>query len=251
MLIGARQGCVAGGAGTVEKMAVLKRLRYDFMELALTRHEIGNLGPGSAEEYVEYVERSGLPILSTSLGHFGDFAALSPEERAEILQHIRALIEFTGALGADTILLATREDSEDVAQYVGVYREELAPVADEAARAGVTLALEHVSGYKPCVLARLVQQIGHPGIRIYFDMGNCLNVGEDPLEQAHICALLTAQLHAKGGPTTPLGCMPLVAVREILESANFPGRVCLEIPAVEGDRPLAEARGLLKMAGYC
>ena len=44
--------------------------------------------------------------------------------------------------------------------------------------------------------------------------------------------------------------MPLVAVREILEAAGFQGRGCLEIAALAGDRPLAEARGLLKLAGY-
>ncbi len=35
----------------------------------------------------------------------------------------------------------------------------------------------------------------------------------------------------------------LAAVREILVAAGFRGRGCLEIPAVEGDRPLAGARG--------
>jgi hypothetical protein len=76
-------------------------------------------------------------------------------------------------------------------------------------------------------------------------------VGENPLEQARICAPFTGQLHIKGGPTTPLGAMPLVAVREILEAAGFQGRGCLEIAAWAGDRPLTEARGLLKLAGYC
>ena len=49
---------------------------------------------------------------------------------------------------------------------------------------GITLAMEHVGWYKPAHLARLVRAIDHPAIRIYFDMGNCLYVGENPLEQA-------------------------------------------------------------------
>jgi len=48
-----------------------------------------------------------------------------------------------------------------------------------------------------------------------------------------------------------LGAMPLVSMREIFEAAGFQGRGCLEIVGQEGERPLAEARGLLKMAGYC
>ncbi len=127
----------------------------------------------------------------------------------------------------------------------------LLPVADEAARAGITLALEHVGWYRPYLLARLVRAINHPAIRIYFDMGNCLYVGESPIEQARICAPLTVQLHIKGGPTAPLAAMPLVQVRDILATAGFQGRGCLEITGAEGNRHLAEARGLLKMAGYC
>ena len=82
-------------------------------------------------------------------------------------------------------------------------------------------------------------------------MGNCLYVGENPLEQARICAPLAAQLHIKGGPVAPLAAMPLVAVRDILAAAGFQGRGCLEIDSGPAERPLAEARGLLKMAGYC
>lgn len=250
MLIGARQGSVAGGETIEEKLGILKRFGYDFLELALTRDEIAGLGPDSAGAYNEAIARAGLPIRSTSFGHFGGFAALAPGERAEIVGHIRALIPFTRAIGADTILLATREDSADVAAYAGVYRDALLPVAEEAARAGVTLACEHVGWYVPATLAALVAAIDHPAVRIYFDIGNCLHVGEDPLAQARICAPLSAQLHLKGGPTTPLGAMPLAPVREILAAAGFQGRGCLEIPALAGDRPLAEARGLLKMAGY-
>ena len=250
MLIGARQDCVAGGADVGEKMAILRRFGYDFLELALTREEIAALGPESPERYLAWIERTGLPILSTSMGHFGGFAARPAEEQAEIVGHIRALVSFSRALGADTILLATQEEEGDPAEHAAAYRAALLPVADEAARAGITLALEHVAWYKPHLLAELVAAIDHPAVRIYFDMGNCLYVGESPLEQARICAPLTAQLHVKGGPTTPVGAMPLAQVREILLGGVFRGRACLEIVGREGERPLAEARGLLKMAGY-
>ncbi len=251
MLIGARLGCVAGGRDLPEKLAILTRLGYNFLELPLSREEIAALDPASPAPYVAAVERAGLPILSTSLGHFGDFAAGTPAMQAEIVGHIRALIGFTRAIGADTILLATTEEPGETATYADTYRRALLPLADEAANAGITLALEHVGWYTPALLARLVEAIDHPAVRIYFDMGNCLYVGENPLEGARICGPLTAQLHIKGGPVAPLAAMPLVAVRDILTAAGFGGRGCLEIEPGAADRPLAEARGLLKMAGYC
>ncbi len=250
MPIGARQDCVAGGADLQEKMSILKSLGYDFLELSLSRDEIAALNPGSGDKYSRLVESTGLPILSTSMGHFGGFAALGVVEQNEIVQHIRAMVRFTESIGADTVLLATREAQGDVAEYAEMYRNLLSGVADEAAAVGVTLALEHVGWYKPYQLAELVQAIDHESIRIYFDMGNCLYVGESPVAQARLCAPLTAQLHIKGGPTTPLGAMPLVEVRESLLGGGFEGRGCLEISGVEGERHLAEARGLLKMAGY-
>lgn len=249
MLIGARQECVAGGRDIPEKMAILKRLGYDFLELALSREEIARLGPDATEEYAAAVARTGLPIRSTSMG-FTNFAAASPTEQEALLAAVRAVLRLSEAIGADTILLATTEEGEHPAAYAETYRRALLPLAVEAARAGVTLALEHVGWYKPALLARLVRAIDHPGVRIYFDLGNCLYVGENPLEQARICAPLTAQLHIKGGPVAPLAAMPLAPVRDILAAAGFQGRGCLEIASGPDERPLAEARGLLKMAGY-
>lgn len=249
MLLGARQGCVEGET-LIDKMKTLAHLGYDFLELALSQEEITQLNDDSPQPYLDMIKESGLPILSTSLGHFGGFAAKSSEERQQILSDISKLIKFTKAVGADAILLATSEQSWNVGDYASVYRNELRAVADEALDAGVTLAMEHVGWYKPWALAKLVQAVDHPAVGVYFDMGNCLYVGEDPVAMARICAPVTAQLHIKGGPTTPLAAMPLVEVREILEDAGFQNRGALEIPSMRGNRHLAEALALLRMSGY-
>ena len=178
MCLGERQECVAGGADIGEKMMILKRFGYDFLELSLTREEIARLTPESASIYQSAIEQAGLAIRSTSMGHFGGFAARPLDERAEIIRHIHVLVDFTASIGADTILLATREEVGAVDTYVEIYDQALRSLADKAAAAGVTLALEHVGWYKPYLLARLVE-------------------------------------------------------------------------ALTGDRRLAEARGLLKLAGYC
>src|SRR5689334_6541896 len=136
MLLGARQECVAGGADIGEKMATLKRLGYDFIELSLTREEIAGLGAQAADGYRSAVERTGLAIGSTSMGHFGRFAARPADERAEVVRHIHGLVEFTQAIGADTILLATTEEQGSVEEYAEIYDRALRPVADQAAAAG-------------------------------------------------------------------------------------------------------------------
>lgn len=250
MLIGARQECVNEGADLATRMATLKGLGYDFVELTLGRDEIAGLGPDSAQPYLDDIGRTGLPILSTSFGHFGGFADLDDDGRKEIVEHIRACVRLTKEIGADVILLATREEDLEIGGYVDTYRRALLPVADEAIACGVRLALEHVGRFKPSSVARLARALAHPAIGVYFDMGNCLYVGESPVEQARICAPVAVQLHVKGGPVAPLAAMPLAPVRERLEAAGYQGRCCLEIPSTNRDLGLTEALGLLKLAGY-
>ena len=56
-------------------------------------------------------------------------------------------MDFTAAIGADTVLLATHEERGSVDTYADVYARALRPIADAAAAAGVTLAFEHVGRY--------------------------------------------------------------------------------------------------------
>ncbi len=251
MLIGVRPDSVFGGADVPAKMAICRAIGYDFLELPLTADEIAALTPQSAMPWLRAITDTGLPILSASMGHFRDFAAGSPATRTKVCRDIRAMIALTHALGADVLLLATSETGP-LDTYIAVYREALSPLADEAAAVGVTLALEHVAPFSAAATAALVRALGHSAIRVYFDTGNCLQTGEDPLAAARDCAPVTAALHLKHGPTTPLGAMPLREVREILTQASFGGRSCLEI--LNGgdtrERPLWEARGLLRMTGY-
>ncbi|HHW08461.1 MAG TPA: sugar phosphate isomerase/epimerase [Firmicutes bacterium] len=251
MQIGVRDNCVGVVETLEEKMQVLKELDYDFLELVVPREELERSAVEVGAYYKELVGKTGLPILQTSMGHFTDFAAKTPAEQQKLVADVTAMVRLTKEIGADAILLATREQlTAPIPELAAIYRRELTAVADEAASAGITLALEHVGGYKPYLLAELVKAIGHPAFRIYFDMGNCYYVGEDPVEQAQICAPLIAQLHIKGGPTTPLAAMPLVEICKILETAGFSGRGCLELAVLQRNMHLTEARGLLKRNGY-
>ena len=175
MLLGARQECVAGGIDIGEKMLILRRFGYDFLELSLTREEIASLTPESASIYQSAIAQTELAIRSISMGHFGGFAARPLDERAEIIQHIQALVDFTAAIGADTILLATREEMGTVDKNAEIYDQALRSVADKAAAAGVTLALEHVGWYKPYLLAGLIQALNHPAISLgqHGALGRC------------------------------------------------------------------------------
>jgi len=257
MELGARTGCVF--AETLEgKMRVLKNLGYDFLELPLKRDEIDSMDDRYIAAVCSLSKEIGFPIKSTSM-NIGRFVSQFREREARriIVKRIMKMIDLSEKCGADVILLATCEEIP-FKEYVDIYSEELKKPADYAEERGITLALEHIGPYKPSILEKLVRAINHDAVKVYFDIGNCIWQGEDPVEQAKKMGDIIAQIHIKGIKRTkskaefvPLDKMPLADVKEALEMHNYKGRGCLEIPSGKGNNdPLKEALIILRRAGY-
>ncbi len=85
--------------------------------------------------------------------------------------------------------------------------------------------------------------------RLFFDIGNCLYAGADPVADLRALLPLVAQVHLKGGPDTPLAAMPLREVREVLRAGGFAGRCALEIESPKGRQSLRDAVSVLRMYG--
>ncbi|MCD6465487.1 sugar phosphate isomerase/epimerase [Candidatus Bathyarchaeota archaeon] len=257
MEIGARTGCIF--ADTLEeKMRVLKDLGYDFLELPLRNEEIDSMDEQYMSHVCNLIRDIGFPIKSTGMSIW-KFVGQSKDSGARrlVIERIMKMIDLSEKCGADVILLATCEDLP-FNEYVNIYVEELRKPADYAEDRGITLALEHVDSYKPSMLERLVRAIDHDAVKVYFDIGNCIWQGEDPVEQIHRMADLIAQIHIKGlkrvgskAEPAPLSQMPLAEVRNALMMHNYRGRGCLEIRPGEGsNEPLKEALRILRQAGY-
>lgn len=257
MELGARTGCIF--ANTLEeKMRVLKDLGYDFLELPLRNEEIDSMDEQYMSSVCNLIKDIGLPIKSTSMsiwkfvGQYKD-----GEARQLIIKRIMKMINLSEKCEADVILLATCEDLP-FNNYVNIYVKELKKPADYAKDRGITLALEHVGSYKPSALEKLVRAINHDAVKVYFDVGNCIWQGENPIEQIHRMADLIAQIHIKGirrvgtkAEPVPLSEMPLVEIRNALMMHNYKGRGCLEIhPGKGNNAPLKEALRILRQAGY-
>ena len=250
MLLGVRNDCIFG-TDLVDKGKAIKDLGYDFLELALRVEEIRSLNLSQIETFKAAAKEAGLPIKQTSLGHFPMFAAKEVEERKAILEDIRTMIDLTHALGGDVMLVATKEESEDIQDYVSTYVSELKSVADYAQTKGVVLALEPVGRVKPSVIDGLIRAIEHPAVGMYYDMGNCLFGGEDPVEEAKRSADITRAVHIKGAMETALSEMPLQEILEVFIKADFQGAGCLEIgPRDESNKHLEDAIKLLRSLGY-
>lgn len=251
MELGVRNNCIAGSS-LQEKIEIVKELGFDFLELALSQEEIKSLDTSTQEYYLNMAQRNNFPIKQTSMGHFTSFADKSPAARKEIIEDIKKVIDFNKALSGDIILLACREESEEVNSFAEIYQKELLPAADYAQTNGVNLALEGVGHYKLSLIEKLVRAIDHPAVGMYFDIGNCIYGGEDPVQQLQHSVDIVTALHIKGTDNKPLAQMPLSEIKEILENNDYQGRGCLEIPPQEENSNfhLLKAIKILEKIGY-
>lgn len=249
MELGTRGDCVAGNS-LEEKLSAAKIAGCDFFELPVKIELIDELDGGRMDAIRESAEKAGLPIKNASMD-FKGFAALTAEERRHCLARVRKLIDLNSLCGGGIILLASREEGIPMESYQAVYKEEMQDVADYAGEKGVTLSLEPVGRIKPSIIDNLVREISHPSIRMYYDMGNCLYGGEDPLEQAELSADITAAIHIKGGPDNSLSDMPLEEILRVFENVEYSGRGCLELsPDDGGNSHIEKALDMLRRIGY-
>jgi len=176
MKLGVYSGCIVGET-LEEKLKALRDLGYDFLELRLSNDDIDALDEAEIGNIVGLAESTGMPIRSTSVGQMTKFAELYADERTrtDAKSRLMRVAELCERLGANVILLATKEQML-LEEALPAYAEGLAGWADAAQEGGVCFALEHVGGYKPTEIERIVRGVGHPAIRMYFDIGNALGL---------------------------------------------------------------------------
>jgi sugar phosphate isomerase/epimerase len=151
------------------------------------------------------------------------------------LARSREGIAITKALGAPILMLVffgkcaleTAAERDAVAAPL----KELAP---EAARAGVILGFENLltAGEN----ARVLDRVGSPALKVYYDVGNAANlVGVDPAQEIRwmgrdrIC-----QFHLKDKGYLGEGKVDLKAVLAAIADTGFEGYANLETPAPSG-----------------
>jgi sugar phosphate isomerase/epimerase len=189
----------------------------------------------------------------------------SPEVVDDLLQHI----EIMDMLGTN-ILRIVGGSKRTAHEPHGPALERIAQVITErcirpAEKAGVILAFENHWDYTSDEVLWLLNRVDSPWLKVTYDTGNALRVGEDPVEAARKLApyVVCTNLKDIGHPITnatdwraAFPCVPfgrgridIAEICRILEEANSPGLHALEL-----DRPredfLDEDRYALECVGY-
>lgn len=102
--------------------------------------------------------------------------------------HMRQLLDVAARMGAGSLRTYTRHVGSP-AEMAAATARDLAQVLPDAARLGVVVVLENHEDFTGPELAAIVEQVGHPNLRILYDYGNSQMVLEDP--DAALSAVLT------------------------------------------------------------
>ncbi len=148
-------------------------------------------------------KQTGIPIQSLCLGvlWYVNLAAGSAEERIFGAEIVRWALERAEKLGASMLLLPVGTPFEySLERARETLAQTLRPLAAEAGERGVTLGVENVCQrilWTAQELSDLVDAVGSPHCRAYYDVGNALLAGEDPVCGVRTLGKRIAQYHIK------------------------------------------------------
>jgi sugar phosphate isomerase/epimerase len=225
--VGARTGCL--GKGGPEALAVAKKLAIDGIEIEAggPNDQLECADPELQKRYVAEIEKTGVAMASICMGLLNSNPVFSdPRAKSWLDQTIDA----TAALGAKSILVAffgsgNMKGKKD-AQTKTI--EIAKSVAEHAEKKGVILGLENTLSAEENI--EIVDKIGSPFVRVYYDIGNSQGAGYDvPKEIRTLGTKYICEIHFKdGGALLGRGKIDMAAVGLAVRDIGYEGWIVLE-----------------------
>ena len=189
-----------------------QQLGFDGIEFDLARdykHDMLWTREGR-QSLLDMAKETGVEVASVCLGALWGqtFASDGPADQERAREIVTEASRFTPELGTHVILVPiVGVEGQD--NQVGVRRwvEGLRVCAPVAERTGAILALENV-GRSPARSApsilNLIEQVGSPAVKAYYDVGNATSFGFDATEELRLLGNQIAQVHIKGARSAQL-----------------------------------------------
>jgi L-ribulose-5-phosphate 3-epimerase len=168
-------GCIPGEGEDLEgRLRAAREAGFDGVELVVAP-------PGDGPLTLESTQREVAQIRELA-DRLGVELPPDPEVRAACVEKLGQTLERAAWLGASAVLLHPGQLKPET-RYDRAWewtREALRAVAPHAERHGVTLAIENVWNkflLSPQEMRQMLDEVGHPRIGAYFDVGNCILYG--------------------------------------------------------------------------
>jgi hexulose-6-phosphate isomerase len=170
-------GMIDEDLSMVDKFRLVKDLGFDGVEL-------NSPNDFDTNEVLEAKEKSGIELPSViNKDHWSKpLSDPDPDVRAECIKSVASSLQDMKDYGGDTVLVVPGVVNEEVSYEKAYYQSqasirEIIPYAEET---GIQIALENVWNnfiLSPLEAKRFIDEINHPLVGWYFDIGNILRYG--------------------------------------------------------------------------
>ncbi len=232
---------------------------FDGIEFDLARDYKGDIlwTREGRQRLLDLARETGVEVSSVCLGALWGqtFASDDAAERERATEVVSEAARFTPELGTRVILVPiVGVEGQDAATGVERWIDGLRACAPVAESSGAILALENV-GRSPAnsapAIAGILDAVGSPAIRAYYDVGNGKSLGYDPIEELQHLRDRIAQVHIKGARAAQLweNTLDMTSVARTLKEIGYDGYLVFETQATENPSEGA-ARNLALLKGY-
>ncbi|HHY98598.1 MAG TPA: sugar phosphate isomerase/epimerase [Firmicutes bacterium] len=174
-------------------LRLAEKAGFEGLELCL--EEKGEFSLDTSPEYVSKLAQAardiGIEVPSVATGLYWKYSPTSSDQavRAKALEIAKRQIEFASILGADTILYVPGavnvpwDPSSEIVEYDVAYsraKDMLLALTETADQYGINIGVENVWNkflLSPLEMCQFIDEIGHPRVQAYFDVGNVLVSG--------------------------------------------------------------------------
>jgi sugar phosphate isomerase/epimerase len=217
-----------GKTGHPESFDVAKRIGLDGVQVDFGRgeDELPLFEAGLQQDILGHAEQNGLEVASLAMGVLNNIPYKS-DPRAE--RWVEKAIDVCKLMRTDIILLAFfgNGDLRNDAQGTDGTVARLKNIASKAEKAGVTLAIE--SWLSAAEHRAIIDRVGSPAVKVYYDVGNSNKMGYDIYEEIRVLGELICQFHAKDyDDLYGKGSIDFPRVREAMDAVGCRGWLVME-----------------------
>ena len=182
--------------------------------------------PDLQKQFLAEAEKQQMEIASLALGTLNGVPYKS-DPRAE--QWVDRSIDVCKAMGLSIVLVPFFGDGDlqNDPKGTDVVVQRFKDVAPKAEKAGVTLGIE--SWLSAEQHARIIDRVGSPAVKVYYDTGNSHKAGYDIYEEIRQLGKLICEFHAKDYDNLyGLGSIAFQQVRAAMDDVGYRGWIIME-----------------------
>ncbi len=209
-------------------LEMAKRIGLDGVQVDIGRgqDDLPLFDPALQQKFIDARQTHQIEIASLALGVLNETPYKS-DPRAE--RWVEKSIDVCKALGVNVVLVAFfgKGDLRNDKQGTDVVVERFKKVAPRAEEAGVTFGIESWLSAEQHM--DIIDRIGSPAVRVYYDVGNSDKAGYDVYSEIRRLDRLICEFHAKDyDDLYGRGSIDFQQVREAMDDIGYRGWIVME-----------------------